>query len=108
MAKKKKTFKDYTAFSAMSAELVLKNFTFVCFLSFLALIYIANAHYSEKKVRQIQQLQKELKQMRWKYMSLVADFTHQTKRSEVIRQVKDEGVKPNKKKPVKIIVKQDP
>jgi len=105
---KKKTIKDYTALGSLSAELVLKNLPFVLFLSFLAMIYIANAHYSEKKVRQIQKAQSELKQMRWKYMSLVSDFTYQTKRSEVIKSVEGLNLKPNKKKPNKIILKKKP
>ncbi len=105
---KKKTLKDYTALGSISAELVLKNFPFVCFLSFLAMLYIANAHYSEKKVREIQTAQKELKQMRWKYMSLVSEFTYEAKRSEVIESVKDLGVKPNKKRPNKIIIEKEP
>lgn len=105
---KKRSIKDYTALGSLSAELVLKNFPFVCFLGFLAMIYIANAHYSEKKVRQIQKTQAELKQLRWKYMSLQSEFTYQTKRSEVIKAVKDIGLKPNKKKPNKIILKKEP
>lgn len=105
---KKRSFKDYTALGSISAELVLKNFPYVCFLGFLAMIYIANAHYSEKKVRQIQKAQSELKQMRWKYMSLKSEFTYQTKRSEVIKAVKDLGLKPSKKKPNKIILKREP
>lgn len=72
------------------------------------MIYIANAHYSEKKVRQIQKTQSELKQMRWKYMSLVSGFTYQTKRSEVVKAVKDLGLKPNNKKPNRIILKKEP
>ena len=85
---KRKTFKDYTELGNISAELVLKNFPFVIFLSFLAMVYIANALYSEKKVRQIQKAQVELKQMRWKYMSLESEFMYKTKRSEVIKAVK--------------------
>lgn len=105
---RKKTIKDYTSLGSISAELVLKNLPFVLFLSFLAMIYIANAHYSEKKVREIQKTQSELKQMRWKYMSLVSAFTFQTKRSEVVKSVKDLGLKPNKKKPNKIIIEKEP
>ena len=59
---KTKSFKEYTELGNISAELVFKNLPFVLFLSFIAMVYIANAHYSEKKVRQIQQLQSELKQ----------------------------------------------
>ncbi len=101
---KKKTFKDYTAIGSLSAELILKNFPFVLYLSFLAMIYIANAHYSEKKVREIQKVQVELKQMRWKYMSLKSEFTYKAKRSEVVKSVKDLNLKSNKKKPNKIII----
>ena len=99
---KKKTFKDYTLLGSFSPELILKNFPFVFFLSFLAMIYIANAHYSEKKVRAIQTSQAELKQMRWKYMSLKSEYTFQAKRSEVIKSVEDIGLFANKKKPNKI------
>ena len=105
---KKKTFKDYTAFGSISAELILKNFPFVFFISFLAMIYIANAHYSEKKVRQIQTSQAELKQMRWKYMSLKSEFTYQAKRSEVLKLVKDIDLKTSNKKPNKIILQREP
>ena len=72
------------------------------------MIYIANAHYSEKKVREIQAAQAELKQMRWKYMSLKSEFTYQAKRTEVIKSVKDLNLKPNRKKPNKIIIKREP
>ncbi len=72
------------------------------------MIYIANAHYSEKKVREIQKAQTELKQMRWKYMSIVSAFTYQTKRSEIVKSVEELGLKPNKKKPNKIILKKEP
>ena len=58
MAKNKKSIKEYFALGTISSGWVLKNLPFVLFVSFLALIYIANAHYSEKKVREIQMLQK--------------------------------------------------
>ncbi|MFT5167089.1 MAG: hypothetical protein ACI8P3_002326 [Saprospiraceae bacterium] len=104
---RKKTFKDYTDLGSISAELVLKNFPFVFFISFLAMIYIANAHYSEKQVRQIQDAQAELKQMRWKYMSLKSEFTFKAKRSEVVKLGKDIDLKSNNKKPNKIILKRE-
>ena len=104
---KRKRFKDYTELGNISAELVFKNFPFVIFIGFLAIVYIANALYSEKKVRQIQKAQIELKQMRWKYMSLESEFMYKTKRSEVIKAVKDIGLKPNKRKPNKIIINKE-
>lgn len=104
---KSKSFKEYTEVGNISAELVFKNLPFVLFLSFIAMIYIANAHYSEKKVRQIQQLQSELKQQRWQYMSLKSELMYQSKRSEVIKSVKPLGLKANKKRPNKIVVNKE-
>ena len=101
---KSKGFKEYTAVGNISAELVFKNLPFVLFLSFIAMIYIANAHYSEKKVRQIQRLQSELKQQRWQYMSLKSEIMYQSKRSEIVRSVKPLGLKVNRKRPNKIVV----
>jgi len=105
MAKKKtKSIRDYTALGSISAELILKNLMFFFFLAFLAMIYIANAHYSEKKVTEIQKMQKELKQMRWHYISMQSKNMTNSRRSEVVKQVKDIGLKTNVKKPNKIIV----
>ena len=99
-----KSFKEYTAVGNISAELVFKNLPFVLFLSFIAMIYIANAHYSEKKVREIQKLQSELKQQRWQYMSLKSELMYQSKRSEIMNAVEPLGLKTNKYKPNKIVV----
>ena len=104
---KTKSFKEYTALGNISAELVFKNLPFILFLSFMAMIYIANAHYSEKQVREIQILQSELKQQRWQYMSLKSELMYQSKRSEVIKAVKPLGLKVNKKRPNKIIVNRE-
>jgi hypothetical protein len=102
---KRKTLKDYTALGSLTAELILKNFPFVLFLSFLAMVYIANALYAEKKVREIQKTQAELRQLRWKYMSLKSESMYETKRSEVVKALKDEGLRGSRKSPNKIIVK---
>lgn len=99
MAKKKKTLKDYTAFSSISAELILKNLPFVLFIGFLMLVYIANAHYSEKTVREIQKYQTEIKELRWHFMSIKSEIMFNSKRSEVAKQVEPLGLKPMKGKP---------
>ena len=104
---KKRSFKEYAALGNISAELIFKNLPFVLFLSFLAMIYIANAHYSEKKVRQIQDMQTELKQLRWQYMSLKSELMFDSKRSEVIKSVQPLGLKVNKRRPNKIVVKKE-
>ena len=100
----KKSLKDYTAFGNMTAELILKNLPYLLFLGFLAVFYIANAHYAEKKVREIQSKQKEIKHLRWQYMSMKSDNMYNTKQSELVKTVNPLGLKISQKKPKKIIV----
>ena len=56
-----------------SSDTIIKNLPFILFLGFLAVIYIANAHLAERNVRQIQETRRELKEMRWYYMTLQAE-----------------------------------
>lgn len=88
------------------SKLVLENLAFVLFLGFLATIYIANAHLAERNVREIQLLQKELKELRWYQMSLEADNMYNARRSEVSRRVKDAGLRTPTEAPRRVIVKE--
>lgn len=107
MAKKKPNGLTLNDISFITSEWILKNVPFVLFLGFLATIYIANAHYAERNVRRIQVIQKELKEMRWQYMSLQSDNMYNSKRSEIVESVKPEGLKPLRSKPKKIVVDKD-
>lgn len=107
MAKKKKTFRDYTALGSISAQLILKNLPFVLFLGFLATVYIANAHYSEKTVRDIQKMQEEIKELRWKYMSLQAEIMYNSKETEVQERVEPLGLGRKGSGPRRIVVKEE-
>ena len=99
----KKSFQN-TSLSSASAKLVLGNLPFVLFLGFLAIIYIANAHYAEGQVREIQTIKKEVRELKREYNSLKAELMSKSRHSEVERKVKDLGLKVTQKKPVKIAV----
>ncbi len=104
---KKKDYKAMFDLGNWASRLVLNNLAFVLFLGFLAIFYIANAHLAERNVRKIQTLQKELKEMRWYYMSLQSENMYNAKRSEVAERVKGQGLAPLKEAPKRIIVKED-
>lgn len=104
MAKKRSGIGQIFELNFWSSELILKNLPFVLFLGFLAVIYIANAHYAERNVRKIQVLQREIKELRWYYMSLESEIMYNSKRSEMIEKVKPEGLRPLTSKPKKIVV----
>ena len=88
MAKKRSNL----ALGSKGAELVLQNLPFVLFMGFLAIIYIANAHFAEKRVREVFELQKEVKDLRREDHSLRADIAYNSRRTELARQLKDKGL----------------
>ncbi len=95
------------AFSVPNFQLtqfLLRNLPFLLFLGFLATIYIANAHYAERNVRHIQELQREIKEQRWFYMSLESENMFNSLRSEVLDRVKDDGFRLHRGRPKKIVV----
>ena len=102
-----KGFGNYFELKFITSDLILNNLIFVLFLGFLAIIYIANAHYAERNVREIQLMQKEIKEMRWYYMSLQAENMYKSKHSEMRESVKELGLKPQTGRPKRIVVKNE-
>lgn len=98
------TIKDILSGRAGSF-LVLENFPFIVFLAFLATIYIANSRYAERNLRQIQVLQKEVKELNYEYMSLKSKLMQRSMQSEVADKVREQGLKELTDKPYKIVVK---
>ena len=94
-----------TNYTQISTAWLIGNLPFLVFLAFLAAIYIANSHYAERKVRQIQTLQKELKEERWRYMSLKSQLMYESKQVKVARRASELGLKELKEQPKKIVVK---
>ena len=100
----KKSYKDYFAFSRISSALILKNLPFIAFLGFMAVMYIANAHYAERNVRQIQLLQREMKDLRREYNSLKAEIMYNQKLTEVKKAVEPLQLEVFNQPPKKVVV----
>jgi hypothetical protein len=82
--------------------LILENLGYLSFLGVLVLLYIGNAHYAEYNVRQIQELEADIKEKRWLYMSLQSENMYNGLRSEVEDQVRPDGLRLHRGKPKKI------
>lgn len=96
---RKKGISQYTSLSYLTSDLIVGNVLFILFLGFLAIVYIANVHQAESNVREIQVLQKELREMKWYYMSLQAENMYNSKQSELTEKVKDQGLRPISEEP---------
>jgi hypothetical protein len=86
---------------------ILSNLGYFLFLGFLAILYIGNAHLAERNVRGIQELQRDIREMRWSFMSLQSENMYNSLRSEVVDRVKDDGLRLHRGKPIKIVVRDE-
>ncbi len=85
----------------------LRFLPFLFFLAFLGILYISNIYYAEKKVREINQLRRELKELRYEYISEKSKLMHKSKQSEVAKALEGTGIKELTVPPHKIVIKQE-
>ena len=78
---------------------------FIFFLSFIAMVYIANSYYAEKTIREIDKTNNELKELRSEYISTKSDLMLISKQSEVAKAVISMQIKESIVPPKKIIVR---
>lgn len=81
-------------------------FPFLVFITFLAFIYIANNYYAESKNRKINELRKELKELRYEYITTKSKLTDLTKQSQLARRLGQSGIRESTD-PIKTIVAED-
>ncbi|MBA2421935.1 MAG: hypothetical protein H0V61_01745 [Chitinophagales bacterium] len=86
-------------------QTVIHNLPFIFFLAILGILYIANTHYAEKNIRELSQIEKEMNELRWQYMTTKSQLEYMSKQSEVARLVEKSGLKELREPPRKIIIK---
>lgn len=88
----------------VSKESATQMMPFIIFLAMLGMIYIANRHFAEKTIRQIDKLSKEVKELSWDYKTLKADLMLKSTQTEVAKQVDTLGLKEPVEPPKKIVI----
>jgi hypothetical protein len=81
-------------------------FPFLVFITFLAFIYIANNYYAERKIRKINHLRKELKELRYEYITTKSKLTELSKQSQLAKKLEHSGIVESTE-PIKIIVAEE-
>jgi hypothetical protein len=66
---------------------MFKNLPFLYYLSFLALLYIANSHYAERKARKIDRLKHDLNELRWHYNAIKSETMYSSTFSQLKREM---------------------
>ncbi len=101
---KKTSFKELIDGSILTRKAIVRQLPFVLFLSFLAIIYIGNRYHAEKVIRDLTNLQADVKDLRAEAITTASELMFISKQSEVVKMIQEnqldliESVKP----PIKI------
>ena len=72
---------------------VVKNIPFFLFLTFLAVLYIYNGHYTDKLILKISTTEKHIKELEYEYKTIKSEVIFRSKASELIKAVEPLGLK---------------
>jgi hypothetical protein len=86
----------------LHGQWIVRHVPFALFLSLLAVLYIANGHYTDNTIRNIGNAQQELKQLQYRYKTLKAEVMYRSKESELSKAVEPLGLKRLEEPPVKL------
>ncbi len=86
----------------LTNESTLKHVPFLLFLAFIAILYIANGYQADDKIREVNKITNELKELRSEYISTKSDLMFVSKQSEVAKAAEPMGIKEPVVPPMKI------
>ncbi len=84
----------------LNYQWIVKNVPYFLFLSLLAVFYIANGHYADNTIRNINKTTKQLKEQEYEYKTLNGKLMFQNRLSEVAKTVEQIGLKENIQQPI--------
>lgn len=93
--------------SFLTRENVIRFFPLILYLTFLSILYVANSYYAEKRIIEIDRIKKELKELRYTYISTESKSRSLSKQSEVARKLESTGIKESTVPPKKLSAKSD-
>jgi len=91
--KKKAMFFQVLNGEVLQKDIFLKNLPFVFFVSLLLGLYISNVYYAESKIREINQLENQIKELHAEYISTKAELTQHRKEYQVEKALGNAGIK---------------
>ena len=81
---------------------IIGNIGFFLFLSLLAVVYIANGHMSDNRIRKINDTGRKLKDLKYEYKMLKSEMMFKSRESEVVKAAEPLGLSLDSISPVKI------
>lgn len=95
-----KRFADFDFY--ISSDWLMKQIPFGLFIMMLLLLHIWNVHNNERIIRKTDKLNKELKELRSEYISILSALMSESKQSSVAAKLDTIGIKELTTPPIKI------
>ncbi len=105
--KSRKAVQEFLGGDYLSREWVTGNLSYILYVALLAMVYIANTYYTEKKFSAIERTKKELKELRYEYITTKSILMFQGRQSEISKRALNQGLKEAKMPPYKILYSGD-
>lgn len=86
----------------LSDDRTIQHIPFILFLALIAILYIANGYYADDKIREVNRISNQIKELRTEYISSKSDLMFISKQSQVAAAVDTLGLKEPVVAPMKI------
>ena len=97
-----KVIKNLLGGNFLAKDSSVRFLPYLLFLTLIGLIYIANIYYAEENIRKIDDINRELKELRYEYISNHTKLMHISKQSELVKRLEFSGIKESTTPPFKI------
>jgi hypothetical protein len=101
--KSRKAVQEFLGGDYLSQEWVTGNLAYIFYVAFLAMIYIGNTYYTEKKFNSIERTKNELKELRYQYITTKSNLMFLGRQSEISKQAVTYGLRETTMPPYKIL-----
>ena len=88
--------------SILNYQWIVMNISFFLFLAFIAILYIANGHLTDKTIRRINSTQQELKELQFEYKTIKSELMRRSRATEVENAMAPYGLVVAKEMPIRI------
>jgi hypothetical protein len=86
----------------LNSDTATKALPFVLFMALLGMVYIANRHLAEKNIREINKIDKEVKELSWDFKTAKAELAYKSTLTQVAKRADTLGIKESMQPPQKI------
>ena len=80
---------------------------YILYFTIVGMFYIGNSHYAERMIRRMDQLEREVEDLRANYTTLKASYMYESKQSQVAKRARKLGLEESATPPYKIIMPTD-